>query len=199
MGTEAITTSDSVFFFFLTHRRNLLECGEMGRVKECQKPESHLDDMKMLQAAYRLYTIFLCRHENELTFDVKRGQIALRAIDVEGESIQENKDRWPHGCRSIWSHWFFFGCRAEVLTVAISSGPKQKQISKFIRVVEIFLYYVEVGSHHLGEETVGFHSVHTHWSVLGNAGDSSQSMQLFSFKVKVQTDTIQLHHFTQMQ
>lgn len=69
------------FFFPLTHRHNLLEC---GGVEQCQKPGSHLDDMKMLQAAYRQYTAFPCRHENKLTFDVKRGQITLLAIDVEG-------------------------------------------------------------------------------------------------------------------
>lgn len=57
--------------------------------KGCQKPGPHLDDMKMLQAAYRLYTTFPCRHENRLTFDVERGQIALRAIDVEGKSMEE--------------------------------------------------------------------------------------------------------------
>lgn len=93
MGTKAITTSD---FFFLTHRHNNLhECEGM---EECQKPGSHLDDMKTLQAAYWLYTTFPCRHESRLTFEVKRGQIALRMIDVGGESIEENKDRWPHGC-----------------------------------------------------------------------------------------------------
>lgn len=47
--------------------------GRVGGVRGCQKPGPHLDDMKMLQAAYRLYTTFPCRHENRLTFDGKRG------------------------------------------------------------------------------------------------------------------------------
>lgn len=89
MGTGAITTPESVFF--LAHRHNLR-----------QKPGSHRDDTKTLQAAYKLYTTSPRRHENGLIFDVKRGANCPQSDRRQsGGSIGENKDRWPHGWQSI--------------------------------------------------------------------------------------------------